>query len=93
MCNRCQVTVAQVGDSPSEVDDLVEKVLSDNVFSILGSKNARSSPYMNLQVAATLTHTGRQQTARACADTGSANDFCPESLASKVKAKNKTYPG
>ena len=44
---------------------------------------------MNLQ----LTHTGRQLTARACADTGSTNNFCGESLESRVIAKISTFPG
>ena len=72
-------------------DDLVEKVLSGNVFSI-GGTFPQNSPYMNLQVAASLTHTGRQLTARACADTGSTNNFCGESLIGKVKAEISTFP-
>ena len=80
------VNLIDDGDSPSESDELVESVLSGNVFSIPGSTNTQSSPYVNLQVAATLTHTDRQQIARACADTESANNFCPESLTSKVMA-------
>ena len=74
-------------------DELEESVLSGNVFSIPGGTNMLNSPYMNLPVEASLTLKCWQQIACACANTGSGNNFCAESLAIKVKAIIKTFPG
>ena len=66
------INLIDEGDSPpTETNDLVESTLSGNVFSV-GGTPAQNSPYMHLEVTASLTHIGRQLVARACAHTRSA---------------------
>ena len=76
---------------PNEIDDLLESTLSGNVFSV-GSTPARNSPYMQLEVSASLIHSSCQLIARACANTGAANNFSAASLIRRLGAKVTSYP-
>ena len=70
----------------SDSDDLIESILGGHVYSI-GGKSGKLSPYIYLPATRSLTQNCRQAVAKACADTGSANNFASAGFIQKLGAK------
>ena len=71
---------------PSSSDNLIETTFSGNLYSI-GGKTGKLSPYIYLPPTRSLTQNCHQAVAKACANTGSANNFASAGFIQKLGAK------